>query len=185
MTRYAIEDNDTISWDSIGPASGDLVVVLFANDGGDNQTTPGGTYALTRFDPGNVGSSVEFGAYYRICTGSETGDLIASEATFGVTAEEYGAHVLKIAAGYWHGTTAPECARASATTGTADPASLNPANWATETTLWVVAVTRDDDDGYSSVGANYTGNFWRTANTTAGPELVGGQLNAVGGAARR
>jgi hypothetical protein len=169
---HTINDNEALSWDTIDPASGDLVLVLFSDDGGDDQTTPGGTYALTRFDPGNVGISVEFGAYYRICTGSETGNLITSEATFGVTGEEYGAHVYRIKTGSWHGTTAPECARATAETGTADPAELDPSGWATEATLWLVAVTRDDDDGYQSLGANYVRRFVRTPSGTAGPEIA-------------
>ena len=172
ITRLTGADNSTLTWDTIAPAAGDLVIVLFANDGGDNQTTPGGTYALTRFDPGNIGTTVEFGAYYRICSGSETGTLIASEATFGISGEEYSWHTLKIPAAEWHGTTPPECARVRASSGTANPPSLNPSGWDVEATTWICAVARDDNDGFSSLGANYAANFGYSYGSSRGPEIA-------------
>jgi len=173
ITRTTGADNSTLTWETIGGSAGDLAIILFANDGGDDQSgTPGGSYPITRFDPGNVASTVEFGAYYRICTGSETGTLIANEGTFGVTGEEYSWHAFKILAANWHGTTAPECARATGETGTADPPELDPSGWGTEETIWIAAVTRDDNDGFSSLGANYVDNFGYSAGGSSGPEIA-------------
>lgn len=178
VTRYTVQDNGSLSWATVAPAAGDLIIVLFANDGGDDQSTPTSPQAFQRFDPGNVGSSVEFGAYYRYATGSETGDIvsttIASAANgFNVNTEEYNAHVFKIpAAEHFGPTSPPELARSNAATGTINPPSLNPAGWGTEDTLWIVAVTRDDDDGISSLTANYSTNFSRTSGSANGPEIA-------------
>lgn len=183
VTRFTGVDNSTLTWATVSPAAGDLIIVLFANDGGDNQTTPGGTYPLTKLDPGNNGTSVEFGAYYRIATGSESGNLIASEATFGVSGEEYTWHVFKVPAAEWHGTTPPELARAggAGTTGTINPPELTP-SWGSAETLWIVVAARDDDDGISSLGANYTTNFAYTesAATTGSCEIASSwRINAA------
>ncbi len=162
FSRFTVADAGSLTWATVGAASGDLVLVFFINDGSDDQTTPGD---LTRLDT-NDSTGMEGGAYYRIATGSETGDLITDEGTFGINNEEYAAHVIKIPAAEWHGTTAPEDTTARATSGTPNPPN-NPPSWGSETdNIWLVAIGRDDDQGISSLGGNYTTNFATTVSST-------------------
>jgi hypothetical protein len=163
ITRLTGADTSTLTWETIGAASGDLILLFFINDGGDNQTTPG---TLTRLGV-DSGTSVEGGAYYRICTGAEAGTLIASEASFGVSNEEYCWHLIKIPTGEWHGTTPPEAADVRAASGTINPPNLAP-SWGSETdNIWVVAACRDDDDGISALTADYTTNFAYTESAAS------------------
>lgn len=167
FTFYEVLDNTSLAWSTIGAVSGDLIVLFFANDGGDNQTTPGD---LTRIDS-NDGSTMEGGCYYRICTGSETGNLITDESTFGITGgggEAYTSHVYKIPTGQWHGTTPPEGTTARGDTGTIDPPS-HTASWGSETlNIWFVAAARDDTDGIADLTTIYDPQFTYSAPPAGG-----------------
>jgi hypothetical protein len=165
ITRLTGADNSTLTWETIAPSSGDLVILFFVNDGGDDQTTPAD---LTRLDTDD-GSTVEAGCYYRICTGSESGTLIADEGSFGVSDEEYCWHLIKIPTGEWQGTTPPEMTRAS---DNSNPKNLDPpshtASWGSETdNIWIAAGCRDDDDGISALDSNYDANFAYTESSAS------------------
>lgn len=172
INRFTGADNSSLAWSTINPSAGDLVIVAFANDGGDDQSTPGG---LIRLDA-NSGTSVESGVYYRVCTGSETGNLIASEGTFGVSGEEYCWHVFHIPDGDWDSDFPPElqAAGGGGTTGTINPPSLSPSWGSEDNNIWIVVAIRDDDDGISSLGSDYTSNFdyTRSASSTGSCEIA-------------
>lgn len=86
-------------------------------------------------------------------------------------AEDYAAHgwVVRDA----HTTTAPESAVATGSSAAADPPSLNPTNWDTENTLWLVGV---GFDGNSSVSAFSSGLLSTgqdvSENATAGQRIA-------------
>lgn len=184
FTRYTLSDNQSLAWATVSASSGDLIIMVFVNDGGDNHTTPSG---WTRLDSNN-GLSVELGTYYLVATGSETGNVVTDETDFDITDEQYCCHVIKIPAAEWHGTTAPVAleARGDAlpSPGTLiDPPSISPA-WGAETgNIWIVAGGRDDDDGITDASANYSANFTRTAsNTGAGTCEIGTSWRTTNGA---
>ena len=156
ISQGVVLDDNALAWTTVGPSSGDLLILFFYNDGGDDQTAPGD---LTRLDS-NGGSTMEAGAYYRECTGSETGNVFTDEGDFGVSKEGYNAHWFLVPAAEWHGTTLPEMpARASGSSGTLVPPSNTPAGWdaSAEDTIWIIAGGRDDDDGISAVSSGYSG----------------------------
>ncbi len=163
FTRHVVADAGSLTYATVGAVANDLLFMFIFNDGGDDQSDPTN---WTRLDS-NDGSSVEGGAYYLIATGSETGDIITDEGSFGVNNEEYAIHLIKIPAAEWHGTTVPEIAtQAGGGTGTIDPPNLAP-SWGSETdNIWFVAGGRDDDQGISSATANYSTNFATTVSST-------------------
>ena len=172
ISRLTGADNSSLTWATVAASAGDLIVLVFAVDGGDNLSTPGD---LLRLDS-NSGTTVESGVFYRICDGSESGTLISSEASFGVASEEYCWHLIKIPAVEWHGTTPPELTSAGGggTTGTIDPPSVGP-SWSSEdNNIWIVAATRDDDDGISSLSSDYDANFdyTQSASSTGSCEVA-------------
>lgn len=180
IVRYTCNDNESIAWSTVAPESGDLVLVFFANDGGDNQSTPSSPEALTRIDSGDGAADVSGGVYVRVCDGTETGDLVsttvaAAASGFNVNTEEYGCHVLKVPASLWSGNISEViCSiKQEVTSGTINPPQVTP-SWDGTAEEWtaVVFATRDDDDGISSLTANYAPNFLRTASGANGPEIA-------------
>ena len=157
ISQGIVLDNISLAWTTVNPSSGDLFILFFYNDGGDNQTAPAD---LTRIGTGNQGTSIEAGCYKRTCTGSETGNVFTDENDFGVSGEGYNAHWFLIPAAEWHGTTQPEVTDVQAATGTIDPPSLIPSGWdaSTEDTVWIICGGRDDDDGISAVSLGYATN---------------------------
>jgi len=163
IARITKNDNQTLVWSEISPSDGDLVVLFFYNDGGDNQSPETG---FTRFDS-NGGSTMEAGAYYRICDGLETGNIIDADPNFGVSREGYNCHAIIFRVGDWHGTTVPEAGtRTGSTSGTIDPPSLTPSGWdaSAEDTIWIICGGRDDDDGISAASSGYSTNYAMTEN---------------------
>src|SRR3972149_4008656 len=110
--------------------AGDLLIVLFTNDGSATVTTPDG---WTQLASTPNGSAVRLSVYYKKAAGTEGGttvDFVTSAA------EQAAAQVYRITD--WDGTTPP--AISSAATGSSpspDPASLNPTGWGVEDTLWL------------------------------------------------
>jgi hypothetical protein len=138
ITQGTVLDNNALAWSTVNPSNGDMFILFFYNDGGDDQGTGPGT--ITRFDT-DVGTSMEAGAYYYTCTGSETGNVFTSENDFNNMGNEgYNAHWFLVPAAEWHGTTAPEYAKANASTGTVDPPNLTPSGWdaSAEDTIWII-----------------------------------------------
>jgi len=145
---------DTTDHDVSMPATvdaGDLLIVLFTNDGGATVTTAGG-WNLLASDAN--GTQVRLSVYYKIAAGTEGGTTV-NFATSGV--EQAAAQVYRITD--WHGTTPPEISTAVTGTSTApDPASLDPAGWDAADTLWLAVAGQDrgDQSGTTAYPASYT-----------------------------
>ncbi len=131
--------------------AGDLLIVLFTNNGAATVTTPGGWTELasdTRW------SNVRLSVYYKIAAGTEGGTTVNFVTS---AAEEAAAQVYRITD--WHGTTPPEISTAATGTSTApNPASLNPAGWEVADTLWLAVAGQDrgDQSGPTAYPDSYT-----------------------------
>jgi hypothetical protein len=131
--------------------AGDLLIVLFTNDGTATVITPAGWTALAS----NAGNgAVRLSVYYKIAGGTEgstTVNFITSAA------EEAVAQVYRIT--NWHGTTPPEISAAVTGTSTRpNAASLSPAGWDVADTLWLAVAGQDrgDQSGTTAYPASYT-----------------------------
>ena len=131
--------------------AGDLLIVLFTNDGDETVTTPGG-WSLLASDTG--GPSVRLSVYYKIATGTEGGTTV----NFVTSAnQQAAAQVYRITD--WQGTTPPEISTAATATSTApDPAFLDPAGWGVSNTLWLAVAGQDrgDQSGTLAYPISYT-----------------------------
>jgi hypothetical protein len=116
--------------------TGDLLIVVFANDRDESVTTPSG---WTELASDTSGPHIRLSVYYRIATGTEgstTVNFVTSDN------EEAAAQVYRIT--NWHGTTPPEISTAASGTDAApDPASLNPGGWDVADTLWIAVAGQD------------------------------------------
>jgi preprotein translocase subunit YajC len=139
--------------------AGDLLIVLFTNDGNATVTTPGG---WTQLASTANGSAVRLSAYYKIASGTEGGTMV-NFATSAV--EQAAAQVYRIT--NWNGTTPPEISTAATGTSTApNPASLNPAGWDVADTLWIAVAGQDrgDQSGTTAYPAYYTDGISTLSN---------------------
>jgi hypothetical protein len=144
--------------------AGDLLIVLFTNDGNATLAAPGG---WTQLASNANGAEVRLSVYYRITTGTE-GDTTVDFVTS--AAEQAAAQVYRVSC--WQGTTPPEISAAASGTSTApDPASLDPAGWDVARTLWLIVAGQDRGDqpgttdypvyyeeGVSTLSSNDTGS---------------------------
>jgi len=118
--------------------AGDLLIVLFTNDGSATVTTPAGWSLLASDDNTAVRCSV----YYKIAVGDEDGTTVNFVTP---AAEEAAAQVYRITD--WHGTTPPEISTAATGTSTRpNPASLDPAGWDVADTVWLAVAGQDRGD---------------------------------------
>jgi len=147
-------DTDTTDHNVDMPATvdaGDLLIVIFTNDGSATVTTPGG-WSLLASDAD--GQHVSLSVYYKIAAGTEGGTTVNFVIS---AAEEAAAQVYKITD--WHGTTPPEISTAATGTSTApNPASLDPAGWDVADTLWLAVAGQDrgDQGDPTSYPSSYT-----------------------------
>ena len=131
--------------------AGDLLIVLFTNDGGATVTTPAG-WSLLASDTG--GPSVRLSVYYKIAAGTEDGTTVNFVTS---ASEQAAAQVYRITD--WQGTTPPEISTAATATSTApDPAFLDPAGWGVSNTLWLAVAGQDrgDQSGTLAYPISYT-----------------------------
>jgi hypothetical protein len=130
--------------------AGNLLIILFTNDGSATVTTPVG---WTQLASNANGAAVRLSVYYKIAAGTEGGTTVNFVTS---AAEEAAAQVYRIA--YWHGTTPPEISTAATGTSTApNPASLNLAGWDVADTLWLVVAGQDrgDQSGTTAYPVHY------------------------------
>ncbi len=145
---------DTTSHNVDMPATvdaGDLLIVLFTNDGNATVTTPSGwTLLASTADWPHVRLSV----YYKIAGGTEGGTTVNFVTS---ASEQAAAQVYKITD--WHGTTPPEISTAATGTDTRpNPASLDPSGWDVADTLWIAVAGQDRgaQSGPTAYPASYT-----------------------------
>jgi uncharacterized repeat protein (TIGR02543 family) len=130
--------------------AGDLLIVLFTNDGSATVTTPDGWSSLA--SDAN-GSAVRLSVYYKISAGTEGGTTVDFVTSAN---EQAAAQVYRITD--WNGTTPPEISTAATnTTPTPNPPSLNPAGWDVTDTLWLAVGGQDrgDQSGTTTYPAGY------------------------------
>jgi len=130
--------------------AGDLLIVLFTNDGDATVTTPGGWTQLASDDNTAVRCSV----YYKIAVGDEDGTTVNFATS---PSEQAAAQVYRIT--NWHGTTPPEISTVATGTSTRpDPASLDLAGWDVADTLWLAVAGQDrgNQGGTTAYPAYYT-----------------------------
>jgi len=170
ISRFTCVDNETIAWSTVNPSSGDLILYIPCNDGPDNQSAPTGFTRVSGTANAGSGVACDCGVYYKIATGSETGDIVTDEGDWGVTNEAYTVHIIKIDAADWHGTTPPEGDQTEedSSGGHNDPPSLSPSWGAEEDTIFVVTAARDNRDGIDAAPTNYTTNFAETTSAETG-----------------
>jgi hypothetical protein len=131
--------------------AGDLLIVIFTNDGNATVTTPAGWTALAS---NAANGAVRLSIYYKIAAGTEGGTTVNFITSVN---EEAAVQVYRITD--WHGTTPPEIS--TATTGTStrpNPTSLDPGGWDVSDTLWLAVAGQDrgDQDGPTAYPAYYT-----------------------------
>jgi uncharacterized repeat protein (TIGR02543 family) len=139
--------------------AGDLLIVLFTNDGDTLVNTPAG-WSLMASDVNSP--HVRLSVYYKIAAGTED-DTTVNFVT--ETAEEAAAQVYRIT--NWHGTTPPEISTAVTGSGkTPDPASLDPAGWDVADTLWLAVAGQDKgDEQPPTYPASYTDGISTLSST--------------------
>jgi len=147
-------DTDTTDHNVDMPATvnaGDLLLVLFTNDGDETVTTPAGWSLLAS---ARSGPQVRLSVYYKIAAGTEGGTTV----NFVTSANQQAAtQVYRITD--WQGTTPPEISAAATATSTApDPAFLDPAGWGVSNTLWLAVAGQDrgDQSGTLAYPIGYT-----------------------------
>jgi hypothetical protein len=137
--------------------SGDLLIVLFANDGNATVTTPGGWILLTS---NSSSAAVRLSAYYKIAAGTENSTLVNFVTS---AAEQAAAQVYRITS--WHGTTPPEISSNASSSTTPNPPYLNPSGWDVEETLWIAVA---GVDGTPSGGTSYPASYGNGTRTESG-----------------
>jgi len=153
VTETAFDTDTTAHYVNM-PATvnaGDLLIVLFTNDGNATVTTPGG---WTELASNAAGTAVRCSVYYKIAVGDEDGTTVNFVTS---ASEQAAAQVYRITD--WQGTTPPEISTAATGTSTApNPAPLNPAGWDVADTLWLAVAGQDrgDQSGTTAYPASYT-----------------------------
>ena len=134
--------SDTTGHNVTMPATvnaGDLLIVLFTNDGDATVTTPS---EWTELASNEADGAVRLSVYYKIAAGTEGGTTVNFVTS---ASEQAAAQVYRITD--WHGTTPPEISTAATETSTApDPAFLDPAGWGVSNTLWLAVAGQDRGD---------------------------------------
>jgi len=146
-------------------AAGDLLLVLFTNDGDATVTTPGGWTQINTL----VRSTYARGSIFaKDAVGNEGGTTVNFQTSL---TEQAAAQVYRILAADWYGDIANGIASASFDPGavqTPDPPSLNPAAWDVEKTLWIAYAAGSAWTSVTSYPTNYTNgrHIVTTADTT-------------------
>ena len=133
--------------------SGDLLLLIFANDGNTVQTTPAGWTAL---DKQTTGNQVYGGVYALDAAGTEGGGTVDVVTAI---AEAGSGHIYRITG--WGGTVATDIDISTVATGTDDSpnATSVTAGWGVDDNLFISGGGSGDDDENADaapVGPNYT-----------------------------
>ena len=144
-------------------STGDLLIVLFTNDGSATVTTPDGWISLAS---DASGSAVRLSVYYKIAAGTEGGTTVNLATS---TGEQAAAQVYRITD--WNGTTPPEISTAATgTTPAPNAASLNPVGWNVTDTLWLAVAGQDrgDQSGITTYPASYVDGIGTLSSNVLG-----------------
>lgn len=148
--------------------TGDLLVVLFTNDGNATVTTPAGWTAPTNNTALGNTNQVRGSVFVKDAAGTEDGTTVNFQTS---ASEEAAAQVYRIPAAKWEGNIASvEVANngIAGTTNAPDSPNLDPAGWGTENTLWIAYAA-----GSSYTAPNATSGYpdsyingWHTISNT-------------------
>jgi hypothetical protein len=152
--------------------TGDLLIVLFSNDGNATVTTPAGWTAVTNGTQVS-GTNIRGSVFAKDAAGTEDGtnvDFVTSAS------EQAAAQVYRIPAAKWEGNIASvEAANAAgSSTSTPDPPNLDPAGWGTENTLWISYVA----GGTYASTTTYPSNYTNGTHTVAGSGTTGASASS-------
>lgn len=160
-----------------GPQAGDLLIAVIVQYQGGTANAEFGTWgaSFTEILDDALATGTGNGAIgvaRKVATGSESGTFTVTSAHSFKSVQ----FLLRIPAGTWHGTTAPETSGSTRAAGAvADPASFDPANWAAEDTLWIAVAGQTET---STTGSPPTLN---TPPTNYSGELIVARVaDAVG-----
>jgi hypothetical protein len=143
--------------------AGDLLIVLFINRQDTTVTTPSNWTQLASNASGIGTDHVRVSVYYKVAVGTEGSTTVNFVTTVSAQAAT---QVYRIT--NWHGTTHPEISTAvTGNSTTPDPASLNPAGWGVEGTLWIAAAGQ----GQGGVTVTYPANYSNGYSTKSGTEV--------------
>ncbi len=141
-----------------GISSGDLIIVMFSNDGDATVTFPSG-WTNQLFSTAS-GTFNRFTVNYRIADGTE-----GSTITVTTSASEGSAHTTYRITGY---TGTPEASTPATSGGstTPDPSSLTP-SWGADDTLWLAVQGNNGNVSVTAYPTNYSNginNRWASTN---------------------
>lgn len=142
--------------------AGDLLLMLWTNDGGDTPSTPTDWTSLYKVT--ESGSAVTFAAFAKSADGDEDGGTVT--VTTG-TGEDSAARVYRITG--WGGTISTDIDVATSDEGltdAADPPNVT-AGWGSADNLWFIHLATSPSDAVSSFPTNYTTNGASTGSGTA------------------
>ena len=138
---------------SLTKNSGDLLIAIVAayqSSATANTVWSAWGGSFTEFGDFSTTTTVAIGCAYKWSTGSETGTFTVTEAAT-VTG---GASMCLMSIPGAHASTPPEAGSyATSAAGTANPASFDPAGWASEDTLWIAVAA----SGETSATGSWTG----------------------------
>ena len=135
-------------------AAGDLLIVGAGSDAAlTSFSWPGSWVELADIDDASVGLTVG----RLIAVGGETTVTLTGAGT----ADNVTCHALRITAASWHGTTAPEANQQDNGAASEFPdagASLDPAGWGTEASLWIIFLATHSAATVDAYPTNYVTN---------------------------
>ncbi len=161
-------------------ASGDLLVVLFTNDGNATVTDPDTTGPWTQIATQLRGTAVRGSVWAKVADGTEGATQVNFQTS---VSEEAAAQVYQVPAGEWSGTIAGVEAGTfdpGGTTNAPNPPSLNPGAWGTENTLWLAYAAGSSWTLANSYPSGYQGGMHSISNTgTGGASASSAWLNSA------
>ena len=163
-----------------GPEAGDLLIAIIVQYQGGSANAEFDTWGASfteRLDDATVTAlDLAVGVASKVATGSESGTFTVTSA-HSFRSKNF---LMRIPAGTWHGTTAPEVLAAARGTGVvADPGALTP-SWGAEDTLWISVdgqsetSTTGSPPDVSASPTNYSGDFIQVRDSDAVGQIGAG-----------
>ncbi len=149
-------------------AAGDLLIVLFANDGLATVSLPSGWTLLRAATSGSSTSAVRFGIYAKIAQGNESDTKVNFQTS---AAEQAAANVYHIAKSSWAGSLAQAVGIVHAAPVTGSGTNINPPStptgWTSTPTLWFACAAHDREFKLTEAPTGYTDSpVLRTQSST-------------------
>jgi len=148
--------------------AGDLLIVLFSNDGSATVTDPDGAGAWTQISTQvDSGNNIRGSVWAIDAAGTEDGTNVNFQTS---ATERATSQVYRIPASLWEGNIA-SVAAASVDNGSGtapNPPNFDPAGWGTENTLWIAYAATSSHTSITSYPTNYTNGTFNISNAGGG-----------------